>query len=74
MAKKSVKKPVKKAALAKAKKSVTKTPTKPARRSLRQAIDKSMAVVLQATGLDQLKPIRPSRKTAIRSKDEPTPR
>ncbi len=36
--------------------------------SPRAKIDRSMAVVLQATGLGLLKPIRPSRKTAVEPK------
>jgi hypothetical protein len=70
---KSAKKPVKKLAPKSARKPAAKAagkpakkvPTQPAKRSARAAIDKSMAVALQATGLGQLKPIRPTRRTAV---------
>ena len=79
-ARKSAKKPIKKPALKSAGKAAPratdkpakKAPAKPAKRSPRAAIDKSMAVVLQATGLGQLKPIRPSRKAAVPPKAGPS--
>jgi hypothetical protein len=71
---KSGNKPAAKTSSKAAKKPAKKSTAKRAERSPYTAIDKSMAVVLQATGLDQLKPIRPTRKTTIRSTDNPTPR
>jgi hypothetical protein len=64
-AKKPGKKPAPKSARKPAAKPAKKVPAKPAARSARAAIDKSMAVALQATGLGQLKPIRPSRRSAV---------
>jgi hypothetical protein len=71
---KSTKKPARKTSPKGAKKPAKKFTVKRAKQSPRAAIDKSMAVVLQATGLGQLEPIRPIREKAVRSRDEPTPR
>jgi hypothetical protein len=71
---KPVKKPVKKGAPQSAKKFSGKMIRSSAQESAREAIDESMAVALQATGLGQLQPIEPIRRKAVRAKDEPTPR